>query len=121
MENRERKAVDNEASVLAVIEAMKEPYRTIGKRLHEIILNAEPNLKPRVWYGMPGYAKSGSAPVLLFFRADVHLMTLGLTEKVRFVIEENAPHQLMACAWYFKDLDKPTEDKITDIVRQSVL
>lgn len=52
------------AAVIAKIDALKEPYGIIGKRLHEIIMETAPELKPRVWYGMPVYAKSKSTPVL---------------------------------------------------------
>ena len=73
-----------------------------------------PDLKPRLWYGMPGYAKDG--PVLVFFRVDDY-MTFGLTEKANFTIEDGATNQLMACAWFFTELDDATEAKIADIVR----
>jgi hypothetical protein len=43
-------------AVLEKIAEMPEPYATIGARLHETILRAGPKLKPRLWYGMPGYA-----------------------------------------------------------------
>lgn len=112
--------IDDEAAVIFKIDAMQEPHRTIGKRLHEIIMKTAPELKPRVWYGMPGYAKSRSSPVLCFFRADDSYMTLGLTEKVTFALDENSPHKLMECAWFFSELDPATEDKISDIVRKTL-
>ena len=54
------------------------PHAAIGERLHEIIMETAPELKPRLWYGMPGYAKDG--PVLVFFRKDAY-GTFGITEK----------------------------------------
>ena len=107
----------NETAVLERIAAMTEPYRSMAQRLHAIIMAAAPDLKPRLWYGMPGYAKAASAPVLLFFRADEVYMTYGLTEKVKFTREEGALHQLMPCAWFFTHLDSPTEKKIGEIVK----
>jgi hypothetical protein len=62
------KKADDEAAVLAKIAAMPEPYRAMGERLHALILRSAPALRPKVWYGMPGYAKEG--PVICFFRAD---------------------------------------------------
>ena len=38
----------------------------MAKRLHEIIMDAAPDLAPRTWYGMPAYAKDDK--VLCFFR-----------------------------------------------------
>ena len=82
-----KKDADNLATVLAKIAAWREPYNAIGQRLHEIITTSMPDLKPRPWYGMPGYAKDG--PVLVFFRVDDY-MTFGLTEKANLTIEEGA-------------------------------
>lgn len=122
-ENKKKSAknVDDEAAVLKKIDEMKEPYRTMGKRIHEIIMKAVPELKPRVWYGMPGYAKSKSRPVLCFFRADEKYMTLGLTEKIDFKLDEGAPHKLMECAWFFTELDSATEEKISDIIKKAII
>jgi len=106
---------DGEAAVLAKIAGMPAPYRAIGERLHALILRSAPALQPRVWYGMPGYAKDG--PVLCFFRADDKYMTFGLTEKANFTRDEGAPHQLMGCAWFFTALDDATEAQISTIVR----
>ena len=57
----------------------------MGERLHALIQRSVPELKPRVWYGMPGYALDG--PVLCFFRVDDRYMTFGLTEKVNLSVE----------------------------------
>jgi hypothetical protein len=90
----------------------------MGKRLHALILESAPALKPRVWYGMPGYAK-GSGPVLCFFRVDADFMTFGLTEKVSFAPDAGANDQLMASAWFLKKLDDKTEKRIADIVQRA--
>jgi hypothetical protein len=70
---------------------------------------------------MPGYAKSNNSPVLIFFRADDSYMTLGLTEKVKFTLDEGVSHQLMECAWFLKGLDSDTEEKISQIVSKAML
>ena len=110
------KKADDEAAVLAKIAAMPEPYRAMGERLHALILRSAPALRPKVWYGMPGYAKGG--PVLCFFRADKY-MTFGLTEKANFTREEGAPDQLMGSSWFFTALDDATEAKLAAIVRKA--
>src|SRR5437879_4350219 len=58
---------DGEGAVLAKIAEMREPDRTMGKRLHAIIKESAPVLSPRLWYGMPAYAKDGK--VVCFFQA----------------------------------------------------
>ena len=108
---------DGEGAVLAKIAAMPARYRAMGERLHALILRSAPALQPRVWYGMPGYAKDG--PVLCFFRVDEKFMTFGLTEKANFTLEEGAMHQLMESAWFFTALDDATESRIAAIVRKA--
>ena len=117
MARKAKKKADGEAEVLEKIAAMPEPYRGMGERLHALIRQSVPELKPRVWYGMPGYALDG--PVLCFFRADDRYMTFGLTEKVDLSVEEGAPNQLMGCAWFFTELDDATEAGLSEIVRKA--
>src|SRR5262249_42801791 len=50
---------DGESAVLAKIAAMPEPDRAIAERLHAIIRASAPALSPRLWSGMPAYAKDG--------------------------------------------------------------
>lgn len=107
---------DGEAGVRAKIAAMPEPYRAMGERLHALMLRSAPELRPTVWYGMPGYAKDG--PCLCFFRVDTY-MTFGLTEKANFAREEGAPDQLMESAWFFTALDDATEARLSAIVRKA--
>ena len=56
-----------ESAVLANIAAMPGPDRALGERLHAIIKASAPALSPRLWYGMPAYAKDGK--VVCFFRS----------------------------------------------------
>jgi uncharacterized protein YdhG (YjbR/CyaY superfamily) len=56
---------DGESEVLAKIAEMPEPDRAMGKRLHAVIKASAPALSPRLWYGMPAYAKDGK--VVCFF------------------------------------------------------
>src|SRR6266849_5936020 len=58
---------DGESDVLAKIAEMPEPDRALGERLHPIIKASAPALAPRLWYGMPAYAKDGK--VVCFFQS----------------------------------------------------
>lgn len=77
--------VDPESAVLAAIDAMSEPYRTTGKRLHAIIRASAPELVPRTWYGMPAYSRNGT--VVCFFRSadkfKERYMTLGFNDEAK--------------------------------------
>ena len=65
---RELKAgkANGESAVLAKIAAMPDSDRVLGERLHEIIKASAPDLEPRLWYGMPAYAREGK--VICFFQ-----------------------------------------------------
>ncbi|MCY3978444.1 MAG: DUF1801 domain-containing protein [Chloroflexi bacterium] len=114
------KDADNLAAVLEKIPQMFGEDADIGLRMHDIIMEAAPELKPRLWYGMPGYARGRSKPVLVFIRKDDYL-TFGLTEKANLLIDENAPDKLIPNAWFLKtDLDEATEARMAEIVRAAV-
>jgi hypothetical protein len=67
---REMKAsadkADGESAVLAKIAEMPESDRAMGKRLHAVIKASAPALSPKLWYGMPAYAKDGK--IVCFFQ-----------------------------------------------------
>ena len=111
-----KKAADDEAAVLGKIAEWAEPYRAMGERIHAIIVDAVPELRPRLWYGMPGYAKGG--PVLIFVRVD-DFMSFGITEKATVSLDDGATDQLVASSWFVLELDAATEKKIAEIVRRA--
>ncbi|MCS3841997.1 DUF1801 domain-containing protein [Microbacterium sp. AK031] len=106
----------NLAQVLDKIAKMDEPERSLVQRVHEVIVAAEPRLKPRIWYGMPAYALSASTPALVTLRNDERV-NLALTEKVELVPAGGSDGTLMPAAWYFETIDEPTEKRIAEIVR----
>ncbi len=57
---------DGESAVLAKIAEMPESDRAMGKRLHAVIKASAPALSPKLWYGMPAYAKDGK--IVCFFQ-----------------------------------------------------
>jgi uncharacterized protein YdhG (YjbR/CyaY superfamily) len=58
---------DEESDVLAKIAEMSEPDRAMAERLHAVIKANAPGLSPKLWYGMPAYAKDGK--VVCFFQS----------------------------------------------------
>ena len=62
----ETNRADAEAAVLAKIAEMPEPDRAIGERLHAVITASAPVLSPKLWYGMPAYARDGK--IVCFFQ-----------------------------------------------------
>jgi hypothetical protein len=96
-------------------------FREVADRLHEVIMAAAPELEPRLWYGMPGYAESSRSPVLCFFRVDDdRYVTFGLTEHAHHEPDPASGDLLMSSAWFLTALDAPTEARITALVRRAV-
>src|SRR4051794_9838452 len=60
-------AADGESDVLAKIAEMAEPDRVMAERLHAVVKAHAPALAPRLWYGMPAYAREGK--VVCFFQS----------------------------------------------------
>jgi uncharacterized protein YdhG (YjbR/CyaY superfamily) len=58
---------DGESDVLAKIAEMQEPDRAMAERLHALIKASAPALSPKLWYGMPAYAKDGK--VVCYFQS----------------------------------------------------
>ena len=109
---------DGAAAVLDKVAEWPSEMRALGEALHSTIVEAVPELKPKLWYGMPGYATTG--PVLCFFRNDDGFFSFGLTEKAHFAIADGAPDQLIPTAWTLTSIDDPTRERITDILRTAV-
>lgn len=118
-DKRNKTGGEMKAEVLEKITKFSEANKPFAKRMHDLIMKADPSLQPRLWYGMPGYAKSKDSAVLLFFREDEY-MTFGLTESVKFTSRNEVDNLLMPCAWFFTKLNKPTEKIISDIVRSAI-
>ena len=108
---------DEESAVLAKIAEMAEPDRALGQRLHAIITASAPALAPRLWYGMPAYAKDGK--VVCFFQSaqkfHTRYATLGFSDAAN--LDEGA---LFPVAFALKELTAAAEARIGALVRQAV-
>ena len=106
-----------ESDVLAKIAAMPEPDRTIGERLHAIIKASAPVLSPKLWYGMPAYAKDGD--VVCFFQGaqkfKTRYSTLGFSDKANL---DEGP--MWPTAFALTKLTAADEAKISELVKKAV-
>jgi uncharacterized protein YdhG (YjbR/CyaY superfamily) len=108
---------DGESSVLAQLAAMPEPDRALGERLHGIIKATAPALSPRLWYGMPAYAKDGK--VVCFFQSSAKFKTRYAT--FGFQHEANLDEGAMwPVAFALKDLTAAEEARIAFLVKKAV-
>jgi uncharacterized protein YdhG (YjbR/CyaY superfamily) len=108
---------DGESDVLAKIADMPEPDRAIGERLHAIIKASAPALSPRLWYGMPAYAKDGK--VVCFFQSAQKFKTRYAT--LGFMHEANLDEGAMwPTAFALVELTAAEEARIGALVKKAV-
>jgi hypothetical protein len=109
--------VDGESAVLAKIAAMPGSNRAMGERLHAIIKASAPGLVPRLWFGLPGYAKDGK--VVCWFRS-AHMfkeryMTLGFSDKAKL-----DAGRLWPISFALTELTDAEETRIGALVKKAV-
>jgi hypothetical protein len=116
-EKKATKKADGEAEVLAKIAEMPEPDRALGERLHAIIKASAPTLTPRLWYGMPAYAKDGK--VVCFFQSAQKFKTRYAT--FGFMHEANLDEGGMwPTAFALKELTAAEEATIGALLKRAV-
>ena len=108
---------DTESEVLAKIVEMSESDRVIAERLHAVIKANAPILTPKLWYGMPAYARGGK--VVCFFQSAAKFKTryamLGFSD------EANLDQGSMWPAYFaLTELTADNEVTIGALVKQAV-
>jgi hypothetical protein len=110
-------AAEGEGAVLAKIAQMPQPDRSMGERLHALIRASAPGLSPKLWYGMPAYARDGK--VVCFFQNSqkfkTRYSTLGFTDAAK--LDEGA---MWPTGFALKDLTPAEEARIGSIVKKAV-
>jgi len=108
---------DGESALLAKIAEMREPDRTMAKRLHTITKESAPALSPRLWYGMPAYSKDDK--VVCFFQTaqkfKTRYATFGFSDKAN--LDEGA---MWPTAFALKGLTSAEEARIVALVKKAV-
>ncbi len=114
---RSADTADEEQAVLAKIAAMPEPDRAIAERLHTIIKASAPALTPRLWYGMPAYARDGK--VVCFFQGAhkfrTRYATLGFSDAAH--LDDGA---MWPTSFALKDLTAAEEATIRALLQRAV-
>ena len=108
---------EGEKAVLAAIAALKEPDRSMARRLHEIIKASAPTLTPKTWYGFPAYAKDGK--IICFFqyaqKFNTRYSELGFNDAAN--LDEGA---MWPTRYALKELTATEEVRIRDLVKKAV-
>ena len=106
-----------ESAVLAKIAAMPAPDRAMGERLHGVIKASAPILSPKLWYGMPAYAKDGK--VVCFFQSaqkfKTRYATFGFSDEAN--LDEGA---MWPTAFALKELTAAEEPRIGALVKKAL-
>ena len=114
---QELKKAQGESALLAKIAEMPEPDRAMAERLHAIIKASAPSLSPKLWYGMPAYAKGEK--VVCFFQSakkfNSRYATLGFSDEAN--LDDGA---LWPTAFGLKKLTAADEARIGAIVKKAV-
>ena len=111
------KKADEESAVLAKIADLPEPDRAMAERLHAVIKASAPALSPKLWYGMPAYAKDGK--VVCFFQSaqkfNSRYATFGFNDTAN--LDEGA---MWPTAFALTELTAADEARIGALVKKAV-
>ena len=107
---------DAEREVVAKIAELPEPDRAMAERLHAVVTASAPALAPRLWYGMPAYAKGGK--VVCFFQSaqkfKTRYATFGFSDQAN--LDEGA---MWPTAFALTELTPDVEARIGALVKQA--
>jgi uncharacterized protein YdhG (YjbR/CyaY superfamily) len=110
-------AADGEADVLGKIAEMSDSDRAIAERLHAVIKASAPGLTPKLWYGMPAYARAGK--VVCFFQSAAKFKTryavLGFSDEANLDEGTTWP-----TSFALTELNVDEEARIGALVKQAV-
>jgi len=108
--------MDGESAVLAKIAEMAEPDRAMAERVHAIVKTCAPALSPKLWYGMPAYARDGK--IVCFFQPaskfKTRYATLGFNDSAR--LDHGG---LWPVAYALLELTDAEEAKVAALVKQA--
>jgi hypothetical protein len=111
------KAAAEERDVISKIAELPPADRALAERLHTIIPTAVPDLSPKLWYGMPAYAKDGK--MVCFFQSAEKFKTryaeLGFSDQAN--LDEGA---MWPVAYALTELSEATEAAISALVKKAV-
>ena len=116
-EKSNRSKASDEQAVVDKIGEMPDGERAIATRLHEMIKEEFPDLKPKTWYGMPAYQLNGKT--LVFFqsahRFGSRYSTLGFSDVANL---DDGP--FWATSFALTKLDLDVEGQIRKLISKAI-
>ncbi|MFC8362580.1 iron chaperone [Streptomyces griseorubiginosus] len=114
--SRADKAAEDEAAVVAKIAEMQDSDRVMAERIHAVVKASAPDLAPKLWYGMPAYAKDGK--VVCFFQSaqkfNARYATFGFNDKAE--LDEGT---MWPTAFALTKLTAADEARIAELVKRA--
>lgn len=114
---RADKAAEEEAAVVAKIAEMQDSDREMAERIHAVVKESAPELAPKLWYGMPAYAKDGK--VVCFFQSaqkfNARYATFGFNDVAN--LDDGT---MWPSAYALKELTAADEARIAELVKKAV-
>ncbi|MDH6553580.1 uncharacterized protein YdhG (YjbR/CyaY superfamily) [Streptomyces sp. SAI-208] len=114
--SRADKAAEDEAAVVAKIAEMQDSDRVMAERIHAVVKASAPGLAPKLWYGMPAYAKDGK--VVCFFQSaqkfNARYATFGFNDKAN--LDEGT---MWPTAFALTKLTAADEARIGELVKRA--
>ncbi|MFD5125736.1 iron chaperone [Streptomyces sp. NPDC058385] len=108
---------DGDSEVRAKIAEMPEADRAIAERIHDIVRTSAPDLAPKLWYGMPAYARDGK--VVCFFQSaqkfKTRYATLGFSDLAR--LDDGT---MWPSAYALTELNADDEARIGALIERAV-
>ncbi|WP_328753101.1 DUF1801 domain-containing protein [Streptomyces sp. NBC_00285] len=110
------KVAQDEAAVVAKIAEMEDADRAMAERIHTVVRASAPDLAPKLWYGMPAYAKDGK--VVCFFQSaqkfNARYATFGFNDRAE--LDEGT---MWPTAFALTRLTAADEARIGELVKQA--
>ncbi|MFE2159973.1 iron chaperone [Streptomyces lydicus] len=114
--SRAQREAAAERDVLAKIAEMPEADRVLAERIHAIVKTAAADLTPKLWYGMPAYARDGK--VLCHFQSaqkfKTRYATLGFSDQA--ALDDGA---LWPTAYALRELTEADEQRISALIKKA--
>ncbi|MET7645075.1 DUF1801 domain-containing protein [Streptomyces sp. NPDC005426] len=114
--SRAEKEAAAERDVLAKIAEMRDTDRALAERIHDIIKTTAPELAPKLWYGMPAYARDGKV-VCHFQSAEKfksRYATLGFSDQA--VLDDGV---MWPTAYALTKLTPADEERISALIKKA--
>ncbi len=115
--SRAEKAAQAEQDVMAKIAEMPDSDRILAERVHAIVTAAAPVLAPKLWYGMPAYARDGK--IVCFFQGAAKFgsryATLGFSDPAK--LDEGT---MWPTSFALTEVTAEVQESIEALVRKAV-